>query len=374
MNYSKTVWKDGVYQYPNRYVFEDNLDGTYNITRSLGTVTQLQTEVVADLMNNMETGIAQSNESSMYQTVTGTPNAMLCELSEDVLQGKIVRFLAIGNNNGTVTTLNGIPIYRVNSTTPPTIKTGEQIILCYNQSNNCWLYQHSAEGNATTNQVLSGYTFSTSNGLSLVGTMPTISTKEIFLTAINQTYSIQSGYYDTGSYVKAPTYQNLAGSATVNNSNQILSGYRGLNGNGLVNGTLSMNDYFSIGVAITDANSSIHIPNITKDIKLAIMIYNGEGRYTSTYGYDYKRISIYDPDNLFTGAVHRMLNRTDIPDSYNTVTMSGSQKNGSSPSTKWGDTNIAFNDKSTFENGLLSLSFYSSSAVNVTVQYIIFYK
>lgn len=374
MNYSKTVWKDGVYQYPNRYVFEDNLDGTYNITRSLGTVTQLQTEVVADLMNNMETGIAQSNESSMYHTVTGTPNAMLCELSEDVLQGKIVRFFAIGNNNGTVTTLNGIPIYRVNSTTPPTIKTGEQIILCYNQPNNCWLYQHSAEGNAATNQVLSGYTFSTSNGLSLVGTMPIISTKEIFLTAIGQTYSIQSGYYDTGSYVTAPTYQNLAGSATVNNSNQILSGYRGLNGNGLISGTLSINDYFSIGVAITDANSSIYIPNITKDIKLAIMIYNGEGRYTSTYGYDYKRISIYDPDNLFTGAVHSMLNRTDIPDSYNTVTMSGSQKNGSSPSTKWGNTNIAFNDKSTFENGILSLSFYSSSAVNVTVQYIIFYK
>ena len=204
--------------------------------------------------------------------------------------------------------------------------------------------------------------------------MPTISTKEIFLTGIGQTYSIQSGYYDTGSYVKAPTYQNLAGSATVNNSNQILSGYRGLNGNGLVNGTLSMNDYFSIGVAITDANSSIHIPNITKDIKLAIMIYNGEGRYISTYGYDYKRISIYDPYNLFTGAVHSMLNRTDVPDSYNTVTISGSQKNGSSPSTKWGNTNLAFNDKSTFENGILSLSFYSSSAVNVAVQYIIFYK
>lgn len=377
MNYNKTVWKDGVYQYPNRYIFDDGTNGTVTITREVGTVTQEQTEVVADLMNNIETGLAQSDESAMYQTISGTANEMLCELTEDVLQGKIVRFFAIGNNNGRNTTLNGIPIYKVNSTIPPTIKTNEKVILCYNQSNNCWLYQHSAEGNATTNQVLSGYTFSTANGLSLVGTMPIISKKEIQLTSLGQTYNIPSGYYNSGSYVKAPTYQNIAGSATVTNSNQILSGYKGLNKNGLVTGNLSLNDYLSIGSGMTDTNGDLIISNITREIKLAIMIYNGEGRYISNYGYDGKRLSIYDPNNLFTDAVNDMVNSShssEIVGRYTTINISGSQKSGSSLSTKMGATYLNRTNKSTFENGVLTLSFNSTGAANVTAQYIIFYK
>lgn len=293
MNYTKTEWKDGVYQYPNRYSIDDNGDGTSTIIREVGTVTQQQTDVIADLMNNIESGISYSDDGSMYKNITGTANSMLCELNESVLQGQIVRFIAIGDTGGNNVTLNGISIYRVNSTTPPNIKKGEKVILCYNQSNNCWLYQHSAEGDVTSNQVLSGYTYSNKDGLNLSGTMINRGNINYKLTSTTDSFIIPSGYI-TGGQIQTPTLSDLTTQSNVTNSSQILSGYRGYSNGNLYNGNLTYDKLVLSGNVIISNEGVAEIPNVVGNVKFGVFVLQYYAQHTVN-GYDSLLSLIYDP-------------------------------------------------------------------------------
>ena len=58
MMYLRTLWKDHVVQYPNRFTETPNGDGTTEHVASPGTVLQLGTTQDAAHFNNMEAGIS----------------------------------------------------------------------------------------------------------------------------------------------------------------------------------------------------------------------------------------------------------------------------------------------------------------------------
>ena len=68
--YTKTTWVDRDVQYPSRYA--DQTGNLYTFTASAGTTTESGTALTADKMNNVESGI--------YDTDIHLQNLALCNL------------------------------------------------------------------------------------------------------------------------------------------------------------------------------------------------------------------------------------------------------------------------------------------------------
>lgn len=61
MAYIPTVWVDEDVEFSNRYVITDNGDGTSDLNRDTGDVYAEGTNVVAEYLNNMESGISAND-------------------------------------------------------------------------------------------------------------------------------------------------------------------------------------------------------------------------------------------------------------------------------------------------------------------------
>lgn len=129
-----------------------------------------------------------------FQTAGGTATDIT--LTGVILSdGYSKTFIASANNNGSPTTVNGKPLYKPGTLTSPTLISGKAYSIWYNVSNNCFFIKASAEGTATTAQVLAGVPFSNENDMGLIGTIPTYTGGTV--TPGTSTQTKYSGYYSS---------------------------------------------------------------------------------------------------------------------------------------------------------------------------------
>lgn len=135
---------------------------------------QLDGDVGAKLASDLATHQADL----AYQTAGGTANAITLTTAT-LTNGYAKTFIALANNNGSTTTINGKPLYKPNTTTAPTLIAGKAYTVWYNQPSDCFFIKASAEGTATTAQVLAGATFSNDIDTGIVGTYNPSSIKSV---------------------------------------------------------------------------------------------------------------------------------------------------------------------------------------------------
>lgn len=306
MAYSKTTWKDRVVQYPNRFSSVDNGDGTVNLTPSVGSITEAGTPVNADNLNNIEDGIVAVNDATYFKEVGGTANVITVNINTTLTDGFPINFIVKFANNGSATTLNGIPIYRPVSLTAPNLIVGQLVTIVYNTANLCFFYKASAEGNADPSKVLAGKTFSNFNQTGLVGTM-------INNGIVTKSISTAGGYvelpsgYTSGGTVTAPTLAQVITDVTVTNTTQILNGYNAYGvGGTLFNGT---NTPYTLIVGMvttgTDERQTTIITGLPSEPKFMCISYDGFGKqilYSDT-PYNYMINLIYDPTHILIGTL-----------------------------------------------------------------------
>jgi Phage-related tail fibre protein len=135
---------------------------------------------------------------TMYQTAGGTATAITLTISETLVNGFPMTFIASSANSGAATTINTKPLYKPNTTTAPNLIAGKAYTVWYSQSGNCFFIKASAEGTASVGDVLAGKTFSNDNDTGLVGTVPNNGVVTITPGTTDQALS---GYYGVGSKV-----------------------------------------------------------------------------------------------------------------------------------------------------------------------------
>jgi hypothetical protein len=102
-------------------------------------------------------------------------------------------FIASASNSGTATTINGLPLYKPNTTTAPTLIAGKAYTVWYSLSGSCFFLKASAEGTATADKVLAPYIFSNDSDTGLIGTI--VSKSAQTYTPSTSAQTIASGQY-----------------------------------------------------------------------------------------------------------------------------------------------------------------------------------
>ena len=158
----------------------------------------LSGDVAGNLANQITTlqqDFAAHTADYLYQTAGGTATAIT--LTGVVLEdGHPKTFIASANNGGAATTINGKPLYKPNTTTAPTLILGKAYTVWYNIAGTCFFIKASAEGTATTAQVLAGVPFSNETDTGLVGTMPNKIGSATVIIPSGSDQAIPQGYYD----------------------------------------------------------------------------------------------------------------------------------------------------------------------------------
>jgi hypothetical protein len=151
-------------------------------------ITQLDTD-----LGDLEETVTSHKADYLYQTAGGT--ATVITLTGVVLEdGHPKTFIASANNGGVATTVNSKPLYKPNTTTSPTLIAGKAYTLWYNLAGDRFFIKASAEGTATTAQVLAGVPFSNETDTGLIGTMP-----EQGSPTLQPGATIPAGHYSGGS-------------------------------------------------------------------------------------------------------------------------------------------------------------------------------
>ncbi|MDD4429554.1 MAG: hypothetical protein PHG64_14365 [Paludibacter sp.] len=125
----------------------------------------LDDNAAANLLNI----INEHKEDYVYQVAGGTGAAITLTIN-NLTDGYPMTFIASADNNGDATTINTKPLYKPNTTDSPNIVAGKAYTVWYDEGEDCFFIKASAEGNATVDKVLAGYTFSNDSDTGLVGT------------------------------------------------------------------------------------------------------------------------------------------------------------------------------------------------------------
>lgn len=145
-------------------------------------------------------GISMEDQLIQLQTIQtagGSANAItLTGISYS--DGFTKTFIVSNANNGAATTVNGKPLYKPNTTTPPTLTKGKAVSIWYDLAKTCFFLKASAEGNTVAAHVLAGDSFSNDADTGLIGTMPNNGALSKVL-PINGSYTIPAGYTSGGS-------------------------------------------------------------------------------------------------------------------------------------------------------------------------------
>jgi hypothetical protein len=142
MAYSKTSWVDRVVQYPTRYKDQNNTQ--YTFTPDVGTVTQAGTPVNASNLNKVESELEMLDSATLFEMATGDANAILLT-TPTLVDGFQKNFVASANNNGLNTTINSIPVYKPNTTSAPTLISGQAYTARYKLSVNAYYIESYAD-------------------------------------------------------------------------------------------------------------------------------------------------------------------------------------------------------------------------------------
>ncbi|HEY4391097.1 MAG TPA: phage tail protein [Paenibacillus sp.] len=161
---------------------------------SEGIEAAVNAQVASDLLAST---VAAQLADTMYQTATGTATALIVPMST-LTDGYSKTFIASANNNGAATTINGKNLYKPNIQVAPTLIAGKAYTIWYRQASDCFFIKASAEGTATTAQVLAGVPFSNESDTGLIGTMPNNGTQSATLTTQGATKTIPAGYSSGG--------------------------------------------------------------------------------------------------------------------------------------------------------------------------------
>lgn len=184
---------------------EDLLNETVIIEGEMHPIIKEEFEKVESQMADM-----------MYKVAGGTATEIILN-TPTLIDGYFKTFIALENNNGNDTTINGKPLYKTNTTTSPNLIAGKAVTVWYSLEGDCFFIKASAEGNAVVGDVLAGKIFSNDNDTGIVGTMPNRGSLTQTLTTQGGQYNLSSGYY-SGGYVKAQ-FSNLIASNIKNGVN-----------------------------------------------------------------------------------------------------------------------------------------------------------
>lgn len=204
-------------EFPRRY--RDELNNQKTFTPDEGTITNAGTPLNATRLNNLEIGVeAVTTEviaheaDAVYQTAGGTATAITLTISETLVNGFPITFIASANNNAAATTINAKPLYKPNTTTAPTLITGKAYTVWYNSTSNCFFIKASAEGNTVAAHVLAGDTFSNDTDTGLTGTMPNNPAENLGTLGKTLLNLVTNGSFENGStgFVFAGTTGSIA--------------------------------------------------------------------------------------------------------------------------------------------------------------------
>jgi hypothetical protein len=191
-----------------------------DILTKIKTVDGTGSGLDADTLDGLDsTAFATADSLSVHLsdskclTAGGTATAITISTAT-LTDGYLKNFVASANNSGAATTINGLPLYKPNTATAPTLIAGKAYTVWYNAASNCFFVKASAEGTATAADVLAGKTFSNDDSTGLVGTITSKAAATYTPRIANQI--IAAGQYLNGS-------QTILGDANLIPAN-ILSG------------------------------------------------------------------------------------------------------------------------------------------------------
>lgn len=177
-------------------------------------------EIIAT-QNSEILNIKNRSISSKYEKASGTATAILLNI-DNLSDGCIKNFIATSDNNGIATKINDIPLYKVLTTIPPTLKANKPYEIYYDETLKCFFLKASATGTAKQAQVLAGVPFSNEDDTDLIGTMINNGKVSKNLNCGNS-YVIPNGYHDGTGVISANSLASQT-SATAT-ADKIQSGY-----------------------------------------------------------------------------------------------------------------------------------------------------
>jgi len=250
----KTSWFD----LPTKSIEELNAYDAFLLSQVQGTVLgQIPDGSITDAKLSGE-----AKQNLIYETAGGTGTAITLTTAE-LTNGHSKTFIASANNSSAATTINGVPLYKPNTTDAPTLIAGKAYTIWYDSTGGCFFLKASAEGDAVVADVLAGKKFSNDSDTGILGTMTNQGAKIITPSAIQQT--IPAGYHNGSGYVVGDadlTASNIASGITIfgiqgthvgSFIKSIQNVYIGIGGSGASSG--------SVAITPVDANCSLVIFN-----------------------------------------------------------------------------------------------------------------
>ena len=158
---------------------------------------------LASRITSLEGTVATHLADLTYQIATGTATALIVPMAT-LVNGYSKTFIASVTSTSTAKTINGKPFYKPSTTVSPSLVAGKAYTVWYNATSDCFFIKASAEGTATTAQVLAGVPFSNETDTGLIGAMPnrgSVGTQN--LTFQNAQYIIPAGYHNGAGKVVA---------------------------------------------------------------------------------------------------------------------------------------------------------------------------
>lgn len=170
-----------------------------DVLAKIETVDGARSGLDADTLDGLDSTAFATADSltahlsdSKFQTAGGTATAITVPTAT-LSDGYAKTFIASASNSGTATTINGLPLYKPNSTTAPTLTAGKAYTVWYSSSGSCFFLKASAEGTATASDVLAGKTFSNDDDTGLTGAIATKTSSN--LTVSGAIVTAPAGYY-----------------------------------------------------------------------------------------------------------------------------------------------------------------------------------
>lgn len=179
----------------------------YQIPKTNWTADNAPTK---DDMNRIEGNIGAIANIRAFPTAGGSGTAITVTTGYfELVNGMQFTFIASAANGAAATTLNcdgagAKPLYKAGTAVAPNLISGKAYTVWYNSASACFFIKASAEGTATTAQVLAGVPFSNESDTGLIGAMPEIgSVGTIILDVNNEEYTIPAGHHNGLGKVKA---------------------------------------------------------------------------------------------------------------------------------------------------------------------------
>jgi len=171
----------------------------------VGDLVDLNTEEKSNIVgaiNEVKSGVSGMDA----KIPAGTATALTVTLPNVTAYraGMKVTIIATSNNGSAATTLKinslaALPVYKPNTTTAPTMKTGKPYTFILNSDLTHFFIEASAEGDAVAANVLAGKFFSNDDDTGLIGTMTDRGAATITPGTANQ--AIPVGYHNGNGYV-----------------------------------------------------------------------------------------------------------------------------------------------------------------------------